>query len=320
MERRKLTAESLSGRQISVAVLTAGLSPAAALAGETDWVWLLVWSAVGVALAYVALRRVGGHPIYRGRSGTVLFILYAGWSAVMASRVLGRAVQRLELTSGGSSEFWLMLLLAVPLFWISWGKAAPFFRTVEILWLAMAAVLVLVLGVGLTRVEWNYVLSRQGDWRSAAFAAGEILSSALFVLPYIYKVEVRSARKELTWLSALGIVAALLSIVTVGILGEAARRIPCGFFVAAGTLGKSARCEGLLAVLWILPDLTLAGMLCRVWGKRWWPTVGAVLACVLTLGGVGTEFPEEVYVIGSLVLLLLTLVFPRKKGEIVVGF
>ena len=320
MANRQLNAEDLSGRQISLALLIAGLSPAAALAGAADWPWVLVWAGVGILLAWFVLRRIGDCPLYQGTGGGVLYIFYAGWSVVLASRVLGRAAQRLELTSGGSPRLWLLLIFAVPLLWISWGKAAPFFRMVEILWLAMAATLALVLVFGLLQVEWSYVMNAQEDWRQSALAVGELFAPALFVLPYIYKVRECSARRGLGWLTVLGVMAAALSLITVGILGRAAERVPQAFYVAVGTLGKSARCEGLLSVLWLLPDLTLVGLLCRVWGARRWPAVGVALAVGLAIAGVGVRLSSELCVYGTLVLLLLSLFLPRGKGKIVVNF
>lgn len=320
MESRQLNAEDLSVRQISVTVLVAGLSPAAALAGEADWPWVLVWTGVGILLAWVVLRRVNGCPLFQGTRGGILYILYVGWSAVLASRVLDRAAQRLELTSGGSPRLWLLLIFAVPLFWISWGKAAPFFRMVEILWLAMAAALALILMFGLVRVEWSYVMNAQEDWRRSALAAGEVLTPALFVLPYIYKVKENSSGRGLGWLSALGVAAAALSLITVGILGKAAEQVSYAFYAAAGTLGKSARCEGFLSVLWLLSDLTLAGLLCRVWGARRWPALGVVLSVGFAIAEVGTQISRELCVCGTLILLLLSLFLPQGKGRIVVKF
>lgn len=320
MEDGKLNAEDLSGRQISLAVLVAGLSPAAALAGTADWPWVLVWTCLAVLLAWFVLRRIKDRPLYQGPGGGILYVLYAGWSVILASRVLGRAAQRLELTSGGSPRFWLLLIFVVPLLWVSWGKAAPFFRMVEILWLAMAAALALVLMFGLVRVEWSYVMNAQEDWLGSALAVGEIFTPALFVLPYIYKVESCSKGRGLGWLSILGVAAALLSLMTVGILGHAAEQMAHAFYVAAGTLGKSARCEGLLSVFWLMPDLMLVGLLCRVWGARRWPVMGVVLVAGLAFIGADTRISQEISVCGTLLLLLLSLFLPRGKGKIVVKF
>lgn len=320
MAEKQLNAQGLSGRQLSVAVVTAGLSPAAALAGTADWFWVLVWTGAGVLLAWLVLRWWGDRSAYQGAGGRLLYVLYAGWSAVLAARVLDRAVRRLELTSGGSPRLWLLLLLAVPLLWIGWGKAAPFFRMVEILWLAMAAALALVLLFGLTRGEWRYVWTSQADWQASALAVGEIFAPALFVLPYIYKVSGRSNRRALGWLSGLGAAAAGLSLVTVGILGAAAKAAPYGFYAAAGTLGKSARCEGLLSVLWLLPDLTLVSLLCRAWGAQRRPLIGAALASGLAAVGIGAWISGEIAAAGTLILLAAVRLLPRGEGKIVVKF
>ena len=316
----QLNAEALSGRQLAVAVVVAGLSPAAALAGAADWVWILAWTGAGCLLTWFVLRRLGGCPVFRGVWGRIIYIMYAGWSVLLAARVLDRAAQRMELTSGGSPRFWLLLIFAIPLLWVSWGKAAPFFRMIEILWLAMAAVLALVLVFGVVRVEWSYAAESQEDWLKSALAMGEIFSPALFVLPYLYKVKEHSNRRAIAWLSVMGMAAAGMSLITVGMLGTAADRVPLAFYVAAGTLGGSARCEGLLAVLWLLPDLTMVGLLCRVWGGRRWPAAGVVLAAGLAIVGVGDRISSEICVCGTLILLLLSLFLPRGKGKIVVGF
>lgn len=320
MAEKQLNGEVLSGRQLSVAVLMAGLSPAAALAGAADWLWVLVWSGAGIFLAWLVLRRLGEQPVYRGTGGRLLYVLYALWSVMLSARVLDRAARRLELTSGGSPRLWLLLILAVPLLWIGWGKAAPFFRTVEILWLAMAATLALVLAFGLARAEWRYVWAKRAEWRAAGLSVGESFAPALFTLPYIYKVSDRSNRRALSWLSALGAAAAGLCLVTAGILSGAAEQTPYGFYAAAGTLGKSARCEGLLSVLWLLPDLTLVSLLCRVWGPRRRPMIGAALSLGVAAAGIGAWIPGEAAVLGTLILLTAVLFLPGKAGKIVVKF
>lgn len=320
MEEKRLSAESLSGRQLSVAVMVAGLSPAAALAGSMDWPWMVVWTGVGAVVSWLVLWRVGNRPIYQGAGGVVLYVVSVVWATVLAARVLSRSAARLELSSGGSPRFWLLLILMVPLIWISWGKAAPFFRMVEILWLAMVVILAFVLVFGVARVEWRYVLRDQGNWAGSALGAGEIFAPALFLLPYIYKVEERSDRKGVAWLTALGAVSAALSLITVGILGAAAEQVPYAFYAAAGLLGKSARCEGLLSVLWLLPDLTLAGLLCRVWGAQKWPALGAGLAFLLAVTGIVDWISQAFCVFGSMILAFFLLFLPRGKGKIVVKF
>lgn len=312
LEKGQVNAEQLSGRQLSVGLTVAGLSPAAALAGEASWPWLVFWCGVGVALAWLTLRRVGDRAVFQGASGTMLSILYKVGAVILAARALSRAAGRLELSSGGSPRVWLLLILAVPLFVIAWGKAAPFFRMTEVLWLAMAVALALILVFGFVRVEWQYVSIPSEDWSGSLWVACEILSPALFLLPYIYKGEPRNNGRGIVWMSVLSAVSAALCLITGGILGRAAEQVPHSFYVAAGLLGKSARCEGLLSVLWLLPDLTLAALVCRVWGERKWPALGAALAVLLALTGLPGKISEEICGIGILFLWVLTLFLPGK--------
>jgi len=313
MEKKRVNAERLSGRQLSVAMTVAGLSPAAGLAGVASWPWMVFWFGAGVVLAWITLKCMRDEPLFSGERGAILSIIYKVGAVVLASRVLSRASGRLEVTSGGSPGFWLLLVIAVPLLVICWGKPAPFFRMVEILWLAMAVVLALILVVGLFRVEWRYVALPSEDWPGSLWAACEILAPALFLLPCLHRVEERSDGRVIAWLSALGGVSALLCLITGGILGRAAGQLPHGFYVAAGLLGKSARCEGLLSVLWLLPDLTLAALVCRTWGERRWPVVGALLAVVLSISGLMDKISGGAIGIGILFLWVLTLFL---KGKI----
>ena len=97
---------------------------------------------------------------------------------------------------------------------------------------------------------------------------------------------------------------------TAGLLSPAvAGRLDGPFFAAAGLLGDSARLEGLISALWLLPDLTLAGLMSRAWGEKRWPALGVLLALGVSLTGLTG---------GSLALAVLTLLVPPEKGKIVV--
>lgn len=322
METKRLNPDALSGRQLSVAVLVSGLSPAAALAGRAEWPWLVLWAGVGIVLGWLTLHRLGGRPLFQGVCGGVLAVLYGVWAVVLAARVLIRAAERIELTSGGEqTKLWLLLLLALPLIWMCWGKAAPFFRMAEILWLAMALVLTLVVLFGVIRVEWRYVKPTGDGWLKAALVMGETMTPGLFVVPYMYKTqEPEKSDRGLVWLAGLGGLSIVLSVITAGILGGAVPEVAQPFFVAAGLLGNSARCEGLLSALWLLPDLTMAGLLCRVWGSRRWPAASAILAAALAASGLLEFLPDFIYPCGTLFLAVLMLLFPKGIGKIVVEF
>lgn len=315
MEERRVNAQRLSGRQLAVASMVSGLSPAAALAGTASWPRLALWCGVGLLMAWVALRAVSGQAVFRGRRGQLLSLLYKVWAVVLAAETLGRTVRRLEFTSGGSSGFWLLVLLAIPLLRFGWGRAAPFFRMTEILWLAMLVALAAVAVFGLARVEWQYVCVPGEDWKGSAWAACEVLSPFLFVLPYINQAQEHTAGQALSWLAALSGVAVLLCLIVCGLLGRASGQVPQAFFVAGGLLGKSSRCEGLLSVLWLLPDLTLVGLLCRVWGARRWPALGAALALAAVLLGVAEKVPAAVCGAGTVFLWALTVLPAGRNGK-----
>jgi len=316
MEQRKLNAEALSGRQLAVAALVAGLSPAAVWAGRAMWFWVLLWSGAAVILAALVLWRMRSAPA--GEFALPIRILYAGWAVVLSSRVLSGIAERLEQTSGGSPGFWLLVIVVVPLAIIGWGKAAPLFRMTEILWLALAVTLVLVCVPAVGTIEWRGLLVRSTDWKTAALTVGEIMVPAVFVLPYIYSVESGSGGKGIRWLSALGGIAGVMCLLTAGMLGAGSVQVPRAFFAAAGLTGGNARSEGLLSVIWLLPDLVYVSLLCRTWGRRWWPGVAAVLSAAVSMTGIQKYFETEICVVGTLLLLFLTVLFCGKREKFVV--
>ena len=308
-----MSSRRLSPRQLSVAVLTGGLSAGAAAAGRADWWWLLALTPVGMALGWLLLRHMGGRPLH-----PVLRILYGGWAVVLLSDVLGRAAGRVQAASGGEGgRVWLLILLALPLLWMGWGKAAAFFRAVEIFWLAVLATMAAILLLGAPRIEWRWVLEPAGDWRSSLLSGTLTMSTGLFVLPLLDKAasEEGGARRGLIWLGALGLASAALSALAAGLLSpRVAAQLDEPFFAAAGLLGDSARLEGLVSALWLLPDLTLAGLLARCWGERQRPALAAVAALGLALTRAVDILPEPVLPLGCLVLAILTAALPPGRG------
>ena len=158
-----------------------------------------------------------------------------------------------------------------------------------------------VLLLGLPRADWRWAVEPAGGWARSLSAGWVTLSGGLFVLPYLYKVEGEpgGVHRGLVWLSALGAVSAALALVTAGLLSpRVAAELDGPFFVAAGLLGDSARLEGLVSALWLLPDLVLAGLLSRSWGEGPRPA-GAVLAgLALALAGVPGWIPVEGLALG----------------------
>lgn len=311
-----MNGEKLSARQLSVAVLVGGLSTAAAVAGGADWRWMLGAAVLAVAMGWLLLRRIENRPLH-----PALRAVYCAWSVVLMAEVLRRTAERVQQTAGDREGIgWVLVLLALPLLWMGWGKAAAFFRTVEIFWLAALVMTAAIVLLALPRLDWPYALKPVGDWRGSLSAAAEVFSAGLFALPHLYKVkDAPGARRGLSWLAALGAVAAALCLVTAGLLSPAvAGRLDGPFFAAAGLLGDSARLEGLISALWLLPDLTLAGLMSRAWGEKRWPVLGVLLALGVSLTGLTGGWPVAVLAGGSLALAVLTLLVPPEKGKIVV--
>ncbi len=309
-----MKSERLSPRQLWVAVLTGGLSAGAAAAGRADWRWLLLAAALGVALGWLLLRRVGRRPLH-----PVLKILYCAWAVVLMADVLGRTARRVQQAVGGGGDArWLLVLLAVPLIWMGWGKAAAFFRAVEIFWLGVLVTAAAILLLGAPRADWRWVLEPAGDRKGSLLAGALTMSTGLFILPILYKVE-RSPeedRRGLAWLGTLGLASAALAALTAGLLSPAvAARLEEPFFVAAGLLGDSARLEGLVSALWLLSDLTLAGLLAHSWGAERWPALAAVAALGLALLGVTDALPGAVLPLGCVLLAVLTALFPPGQDK-----
>ena len=313
MEGKKVNREPLSARQLSVAVMVGGLSWVGAQAGRMDWRWALAALPVGLALGWLLLRRVDRRPLFRGLGGGALAVLYGVWAVVLMACVLRRAAERIAYTGGNQTQ----------LGWIGWGKAAAFFRLVEVLWLAMAVILAALLILMIPKVYWPYLLSVAGDWKQSFAGLVEVLSVGLFVLPYLYKIEPGEGdrRRGLTWLAVLGVTGAVLTGLTVGVLSPAlagALRDP--FLTAVGVLGDTARLEGLLSALWLIPDLTLAGLLAQTWGRRPRPAIAVVLALGVALMGMDRFLSTEVIGGVTSALVILTLLIPSTGEKIVVPF
>lgn len=316
-----MNGEKLSGRQLWLGALVGGLSHAAAFSGRLDWRWALAAVPIGVISGWLLLRRVGTRPLFQGVGGGVLAAAYSGWAVVLMSVILRRTAERIQITNADRAEAgWILLLIVIPLLWMGWGKSAAFFRAVEIFWLAVVVLLAAVVIFAVPRIQWRWLLVPVGDWRQSAAAMVLVLSTQLFFLPYIYKVE-GGIQRGLMWQGTLGILAAVLAAVTAGVLSPAvAVQLKEPFFVASGVLGESVRGEGLISALWLLPDLTLAGLLSRVWGGRHRAAVGVGAACVLALMGSPNFFSTEFLALGTIVLTALTLLIPAGKGRLVVTF
>lgn len=138
------------------------------------------------------------------------------------------------------------------------------------------------------------------------------MSAGLFALPHMHRArpEPGEDRRGAAWLGALGLLSAGLAALATGLLHPAvAAELEHPFFTAAGLLGDSARLEGLISALWLLPDLTLAGLLARAWGEGFRPALGVLAALGLALTGAAGLLPAALP-LGCAILAVLTAVFP----------
>lgn len=311
MERQlKKTA---SPRQLWVTAVTAGLSPAAALAGSGRWHWLLLWCAALAGASLPLHVRLGARPLRRW-----VHALYALWGTAMAGQVLDRAARRLELTSGGAGQrLWMALLVGAVLLCLAAGGGERMLRTGQLLWLAMAAVSAAVILLGILRLDWSQAVPRGDGLWDSALTAGEVLSPVVFIVPYINGIDAedRRLRRQLPWAGALAAMAAAFTLVTRGLLGGAAQLVEAPFFVAAGLLGRSARLEGLLSALWLMSDLVWMGLLCLPWGRGHRPLWGAAGALALALTGVTAAVPRFIWPAMTFFLLLAAALPPGREGK-----
>ena len=149
----------------------------------------------------------------------------------------------------------------------------------------------------------------------SAGAGVVILSIGLFAVPHLYQAEAEpgGARRGLVWLGVLGLLSAALALLTAGLLSPGvAARLDGPFFAAAGLLGDSARLEGLVSALWLLPDLTLIGLLSRSWGEERWPALAVLAALGAALTGIMGLLPGAAVPFGCVLLAILTIALPAR--------
>lgn len=324
MDEKKVNRDPLSARQLSVAVLMGGLSWVGGQAGRIDWRWALAALPLGVVLGWLLIRRVNACPLFRGVGGGVLAAAYGAWALVLLSCTLRRTAGRILHTGGSEADIlWVLLLLTLPLIWIGFGKAAAFFRMAEVLWLVVLVVLAALLIFMLPKVNWAYLAGPPGDWQGSMLSMLGTLSTGLVVLPYLYKVEPEEGnrRRGLCWLAALGGIGTALTGLVAGVLSPGlAAALDAPFFAAVGVLGDTARLEGLISALWLLPDLILMGLLAQTWGRKPRPAIAAGVAMLVALTGATEKISAELVGAGGLVLVILIVLIPTRGGKIVVPF
>lgn len=321
----------ISARQLCVAGFT-GLLSLSAAAAWVDWRGALLAVPVVTAAAWAAVRagkRAGGFLKLRG--GKALAILYILWGIFTAGTALALCGERVSEAGGQAGPFWPTVLAALPVLWLAVGKPEAFARAAEIFYLAAVAMLVFIVLPGAGQVELRWLLAPGEELgRSLLTAAGVGCMGIYAVLLWNGKGESGSA---LGWSAAGALALAVLSALTAGSLSPAlaaARERP--FFLMTVGLGRTARVESLVALLWLVCDVTFLGLVlqaCRgLWrdilglpGER---AVGAALtagvlalACCLEWFDVPEVLLREVIPLGGLILgggVPLLLALDKRRG------
>ncbi len=263
----------LSARQLAVASFTGLLSLAAGTAG-VDWrgAVLAIPITLGVAWCWGQLGKDGGGWTgrWKGLVGKGLSLCYIVWGVTLAGAVLGSAGERVVAPGNGGTG-WVVLLLCLPIAWMAWGKPAAFGRAAEIFYLAMGAALVLVLLFGVVQIRLDWLIAEGSEfWHSLLSAIGVGCSGVAAVLLW----DGGEKQHWLPWSGATAVSVALLAVVTTGVLSPALAAIEeRPFFVMTMGLNKTARIEGLVSGVWLLADVTLAGILLQC-GRHLWKVAG----------------------------------------------
>lgn len=284
----------VSARQLAVASFTGLLAPAAVVAGM-DWLGAVLAVPVVLAAAWCwnALGKRGDWVArWKGWSGAFLTLLYIMWFFALGGAVLGRAGARMTVPDGNGAG-WVVLLVWVPVLYLAKGKPAAFARAAEIFYLVMGTALVLTLVFGVDQIEPRWLLRGSGTvWGSFLVAAGTgcIGVTALLLWDGGEKEE---TFRWVPWSGAAACAAALMSVVTTGVLSPVlAVEQERPFFVMSVGLGETARIEGLVSAVWLLADVTLLGLLLQCARKLWvaaglpWAK-GAPWVCALVVLGLG---------------------------------
>ena len=305
--------EKLSVGQLSRAAFAGALAPAVAGAG-CGWRGVLLALPV-VLLAGWGLLRLAPRwkGLERGGLGTAARVLYGLWAAALLARGLWRCAARLVHTGGLPSGYlpWLIGLLTLFLAWVARGKPAAFFRGAQLCCAAAVATGTALLLWAASRVQWSWAVSGGEEELWGGFACAlESGGTFLFLLPYAGRTEPGrgTGRAPLLWLLASAAAAGALALVTVGILSPAmAREVQDAFFLMTAALGRTARVEGLVSALWLLPDLVYLGLLARSWqwrgmGSSWQPVWAVLAGAALALLGVVHLTPDWIWAAGTAAL------------------
>lgn len=272
--------DEISERQLAVTLavallmLVSALLPTltAQLAGSAGWLSAL--GAIPVLLCAGWVTKKVGLPL-NGKYLRIIFgTIYMLWTLLLLALCLRLCAARLAEIGGETAGAICACAAALLAVWMGMGKLSAFARAVEIFYLALAVLLAGMLLLSLFQIEWSNFAA---DWvqlcklpRSSAAAAGVVLNicPALVLLKRVAP-RVKGEYGGVKGVISFCAVAALLLGAVTGCLGaQLTGKISSPFLIMVqglGIQGAFQRGEALIAAMWSLSDLTLAGLLLHTW-------------------------------------------------------
>lgn len=271
----------LSVRQMMVLLLVALLAPATDLlpsvaarqVGRGGWLIALGALPVLLVALWICSRVFCGRGLCAevGKPvGYTIIIIYLVWILLVLSLVFRLSVARMETIYSKVPPIFFTAAVAAVAAWMGMGKTAALARAAEIIYLALSVLLAGVLLLALFKVEWrNLYPVEWGNLPGGSLSAAGILLNVApaAVLGARVPKKVRSTRKVFGWVISFCVAITLALAAVLGSVGSSlSARLDIPYLIMVqglGIKGAFQRTEALVAAMWLLSDLILAGILLR---------------------------------------------------------
>ena len=232
------------------------------------------------------------------RLGRGAVVLYLGWGLVLLAVGVRQYGQKVTMDYDDERLWFCLIVLCVTAAWMASGKLAALARAGEIFYLAIAALLVVLLAAGALQMDpLNLLPAERDEWAGLPAASGEaaaVLGAGVYAGFLLGAVRREPGLPSLRrrWTVKLCLVMAAVQLVILGGMGAwLASRAEMPLFALARDMSIGSaiqRLEGVVVSLWVLSDLTLIAL--RIWiaahlirwllgiRGRWLPPALGVLA------------------------------------------
>lgn len=270
--------DMLSVRQIMVMTVTALLAPmtallpglAASTAGSGGWLTVLG----ALPLLLIALWTAKYTQSVRRGWLCAINVLYLIWIPLLLASFLYLSRVRLAAVYGETLGAAFAAGLILPAVWMALKKVSAFARAAEIFYLLLAVVLAAVLLMAVFKVEWRNLAVFGEELaevpRGSAAVAGIILNVyPITVLKNKAAQQAGDGKRAVGWTVALATALSLTVAMITGSLGPTlAAKVSSPLLIMVqglGVKGAFQRTEALVAAIWVVSDLLMAGVLLHAW-------------------------------------------------------